>query len=347
MVHQSSCVNTPQQNGVFERKNCHLLEVTRSLLFGSNVPKHFWFDALLTTCFLINRMPSKVLKFQTPLSTLQTFFPTSRTFSDIDLRVFGCSAFVHIHESNRGKLDARSCKCVFLGYSSVHKGYRCYSPEKRKYFLSKDVAFIENQLFFPKNTTQGEILCDDSNFWDKSKQNSGWDKSEQNSGWDKSSICRDKSEQDAGWDKSSVFWDKSKQNSGLDKSEQNSVLISDWEYFWNQNPYLVDTNPKIYSHQILNKSVSIIPYPNNLHENNSHLVDMNPKISSNQILNKSIPIILDSTNPDSISNSNIEKSGPTTPPNLGQPSQPAKTSPFAFTYSGRKTMHKTSDMERS
>ena len=152
-----SCINTPQQNGVSQRKNNHLLEVTRSLLFGSNVPKHFWFDGLLTACFSINRLPSKVLKFQTLLSTLQTFFPTSRTFSDIDLCVFRCSAFVHIHEPNHGKLDAGSCKCVSLGYSSIQKGYRCYYPEKRKYFVSKDVAFIGNQLFFPKNSTRGDF----------------------------------------------------------------------------------------------------------------------------------------------------------------------------------------------
>ena len=63
MLHQSSCVNTPQQNGVSERKNRHLLEIARSLLFASNVPKRFWGDALLTACFLINRMPSKVLQF--------------------------------------------------------------------------------------------------------------------------------------------------------------------------------------------------------------------------------------------------------------------------------------------
>ena len=167
MLHQSSCVNTPQQNGVPKRKNRHLLEIARSLLFASNVPKRFWGDALLTSCFLINRMPSKLLQFQTPLQTLQNFFLENRIFSELDLLIFGCTAFVHLRDPSLSKLDARSCKCIFLGYSSVQKGYRCYSFEKRKYFLSKDVTFIENTFFFKQNPNQGEISLDpvkDSNF---------------------------------------------------------------------------------------------------------------------------------------------------------------------------------------
>lgn len=40
--HQTSCVYTPQQNGIAERKNRHLLEVTRSLMFAMHVPKYLW-----------------------------------------------------------------------------------------------------------------------------------------------------------------------------------------------------------------------------------------------------------------------------------------------------------------
>nr|CAN76639.1 hypothetical protein VITISV_027481 [Vitis vinifera] len=42
ILHDSSCVNTPQQNGVAERKNGHLLNTTRALLFQGNVPKSYW-----------------------------------------------------------------------------------------------------------------------------------------------------------------------------------------------------------------------------------------------------------------------------------------------------------------
>ncbi|RVX13979.1 Retrovirus-related Pol polyprotein from transposon TNT 1-94 [Vitis vinifera] len=59
IVHLSSCVDTPQQNGIVERKNRHLLEVARSLMFSMNVPKLFWGQTVLTAAYLINRMPSR------------------------------------------------------------------------------------------------------------------------------------------------------------------------------------------------------------------------------------------------------------------------------------------------
>ena len=40
ILHQTSCVDT-SQNGVAERKNEHLLETARTLLFQMHVPKHF------------------------------------------------------------------------------------------------------------------------------------------------------------------------------------------------------------------------------------------------------------------------------------------------------------------
>lgn len=157
ILHISSCVDTPQQNGVAERKNRHLLEVARCLLFSSHVPNFFWGEAVLTAAYLINRMPSRVLGFHCPRKVLLNFFPHTRIVSaDLPQKIFGCTAYVHVHSQHRTKLDPRSLKCIFLGYSPHKKGYKCYSPHTRKIYTSRDVTFVENLPFYSKTAVQGE-----------------------------------------------------------------------------------------------------------------------------------------------------------------------------------------------
>ncbi|KAH1055756.1 hypothetical protein J1N35_033821 [Gossypium stocksii] len=54
IVQLSSFVGTPQQNGIAERKNKHLFQVTRSLLFTTNVPKYLWGGSLIN-CHIFNQ----------------------------------------------------------------------------------------------------------------------------------------------------------------------------------------------------------------------------------------------------------------------------------------------------
>ncbi|RVW52517.1 Retrovirus-related Pol polyprotein from transposon TNT 1-94 [Vitis vinifera] len=167
IVHQSSCIDTPQQNGVAERKNRHLMEVARSLMIASNVPKQLWGEAVLTATYLINRMPSRILQFKTPCQILLAAYPSARIISSIPIKVFGCTAFVHIHKSQRSKLDPTATKCIFLGYSPNQKGYKCYSPTTKKFYTSMDVTFFENQPFYPKTAIQGENWStDEFQFWE-------------------------------------------------------------------------------------------------------------------------------------------------------------------------------------
>ncbi|XP_077249080.1 uncharacterized protein LOC143888508 [Tasmannia lanceolata] len=70
ILHQSSCAYTSQQNGVAECKLCYLLEVVRTLLFQMSVPKLYWSGAILTGCFLANRLPSSVLDGASSFSIL-------------------------------------------------------------------------------------------------------------------------------------------------------------------------------------------------------------------------------------------------------------------------------------
>ena len=115
ILRQTSCVDTSAQNGVVKRKNGYLLENARVLLFQMHVLKHFWADAVSTSCFLINQMPFFVLDWAT---MFQTLIPYKSLFP-IEPQVFRCTCFVRDVRPHVSKLDPKSLECIFLGYSRV------------------------------------------------------------------------------------------------------------------------------------------------------------------------------------------------------------------------------------
>jgi len=62
IIHQTSCVETPQQNAIIERKHQSILAIARSLLFQSKLPLCFWNYAIYHDVFLLNRLPIVCLK---------------------------------------------------------------------------------------------------------------------------------------------------------------------------------------------------------------------------------------------------------------------------------------------
>lgn len=61
IVHQTSCIETPQQNSIVERKHQHIMNVARSLLFHSHMPHIFWCYAVKHATHIVNRLPTPVL----------------------------------------------------------------------------------------------------------------------------------------------------------------------------------------------------------------------------------------------------------------------------------------------
>ena len=121
IIHQTSCVETPQQNGVVEHKHQHIMTSARALLFQSGLPKQLWTYAVAHAVFLINRLPNKALEGKIPFEKLYGKLP------DLSfLKIFGCQCFVSTLLANCKKLDPRAKKGVYLGHRARVKGYLFY-----------------------------------------------------------------------------------------------------------------------------------------------------------------------------------------------------------------------------
>lgn len=128
IIHQTTCVEFPQQNGRVERKHQHLLYVGRVLLFHFKLPKAFWSYAISHATFIINRVPTPVLQNGSPYQLLHSHTPDLTA-----LRVFGCLCFASTLHSHRSKLDPRASKCLFLGYKAGVKGYVWWTLAIKRY----------------------------------------------------------------------------------------------------------------------------------------------------------------------------------------------------------------------
>lgn len=76
------------------------------------------------------------------------------------LRTFGCLCYPLISSSKIHKLQPHSKPCVFLGYPSSHRGYKCYDPSSHKIILSRHVMFDESVFPFTKLSSSPSIAYD-------------------------------------------------------------------------------------------------------------------------------------------------------------------------------------------
>jgi len=149
--------HTPEQNGMAERKNRTLLDMTRCLLFDSGLPGSFWGEAINTANYIRNRCPSKTLRGKNPYEVWTGKIP------DVShLRMFGAGAFTLDRDPTRGKLDSRSKKGILVGYSEDTNGYRIWLPDERKVDVARDVRFFENRQSKPSTETCADVLMDQS-----------------------------------------------------------------------------------------------------------------------------------------------------------------------------------------
>ncbi|KAG8492349.1 hypothetical protein CXB51_009664 [Gossypium anomalum] len=140
--HQLTTVYTPQQNRVCERKNRTVMNMARCLLFQSKLPSKFWAEAVNTSVYLLNKLPTRAVKDKTPFEAWYGLKP-----SVSHLKVFGCMCYALIPVERRIKLEKRSAPGIFVGYSSTKNGYRVYDPSTKKVLVSRDIRFDEEKIW--------------------------------------------------------------------------------------------------------------------------------------------------------------------------------------------------------
>jgi len=110
-VNIPSYLKNKNKNGTALRKNKYLIEIIVSLMLNTNILVYHLRDAVLSACFLINKM----FENKNHLSVLVLFITNISPSLD--------------------KLSAKAIKCL-LRYSGFQKRYKCYSPTTKKSIIS-------------------------------------------------------------------------------------------------------------------------------------------------------------------------------------------------------------------
>lgn len=148
---------TPQQNGIEERKNRSVMNMTRCMMLEMFIPRKYWPEAAQYSVYVLNRSPSKALEDVTPEEKWGNSKPSVQ-----HLRVFRCLAYALVPFERRIKLDERSIKCVMFGVSKESKAYRLYNPETSKIMVSRDVHFDESNGWDWEKKQEKELMWDET-----------------------------------------------------------------------------------------------------------------------------------------------------------------------------------------
>jgi transposase InsO family protein len=132
--------DTPQQNGVAERLNRLLLEMTRAILIDADVPKEYWPYAIKMANYLRNRTIRVRGTKKTPFEIWMGHPPDLSKF-----RIPFCRVWFHRKTSD--KMDPRAIEGVFIGYQSSKNHYMVMAKDRKIYRVTNPI-FLENKRGF-------------------------------------------------------------------------------------------------------------------------------------------------------------------------------------------------------
>ncbi|GJV31785.1 retrovirus-related pol polyprotein from transposon TNT 1-94 [Tanacetum coccineum] len=135
ITHNFSAPRTPQSNGVVERKNRTLQEMTRTMLYEQK----FWCNAVDTATYILNRILIRHFLGKTPYELFKGKKPSLEYF-----KVFGSKCFILNTKDYLTKFDPKSTEGIFLGYSPNSKAYIVFNRETMRVEEYLNVKFDES-----------------------------------------------------------------------------------------------------------------------------------------------------------------------------------------------------------
>lgn len=150
---------TPEQNGMAERMNRTILEKMRTILDSSGFETSLWPEILATATHYINRTPRNGMD-QSPLMIIRG----TKIFHDLSyFKRIGNKVSVLLHDGEReNKLNRKTKTAYLIGYGQGTKSYRLIDPTTKEIFESRNVKFIDNEMY-PRIASEKsliEIGCD-------------------------------------------------------------------------------------------------------------------------------------------------------------------------------------------
>jgi hypothetical protein len=118
IIHETMTPYSPQSNGVAERKNRTLTDLVNDMLDCSGLSKSWWGEAILTACFVLNRVPSSKGEI-TPYEGWK-----GRKLAPGFLRAWSCLAKVNVPACKKQKLGPKTMDYIFLGYAQHSAAYK-------------------------------------------------------------------------------------------------------------------------------------------------------------------------------------------------------------------------------
>ncbi|GJY95702.1 retrovirus-related pol polyprotein from transposon TNT 1-94 [Tanacetum coccineum] len=148
--HQTSVTRYPQQNGVVERQNLTLVEVTRTMLIFIKALLFLWAEAVATACYTQNRSFIRKRHNKTPYELLHNRKP------DLSyLYVFGALCYPTNDSEDLGQLKPKANIGIFIGYSPEKKAYRIYNKRTRLIIKTIHIDFDKQTIMASEQFSSG------------------------------------------------------------------------------------------------------------------------------------------------------------------------------------------------